>query len=240
MKSFFSISTFVSLLLLSQVSCFAQKKIKGNGKMITKTIVTQEYDAVKVVGFMDVLLESGTEGNITVSTDENLYKYLIIEVNLNKLTIRIKKGIHLITKKGIVIIVPVQEINEVSLVGSGDVISKDVIASQDVSISLIGSGDIDLPVRASQTDVKIVGSGDVKLSGATGNLEVKLSGSGDFNGYSLLSQDTEAYVSGSGDVKVSALKSLKARVNGSGDIAYKGNPEILSTKIIGSGDITGH
>ena len=240
MKSIYTLTTIVFLFFAAQVSCLAQKKVKGNGNIITKTVLTKNYQSIQVVGFMDVYLEPGKEGVITVSTDENLQPYIKVEVNSGTLTIAIKKGVNLRTKKGVIVKVPVEEISEISLVGSGDIISDNKISTQQMEILLTGSGDITLAVQAQQTDVKIVGSGDVKLSGATDNLEVKLSGSGDFNGYSLLSQDTEAYVSGSGDVKVSALKSLKARVNGSGDIAYKGNPEILSTKIIGSGDITGH
>jgi hypothetical protein len=38
---------------------------------------------------------------------------------------------------------------------------------------------------------------------------------------------------------VVSTKSLKARVTGSGDIDYKGNPEKKDTKVTGSGDIDG-
>ena len=69
-------------------------------------------------------------------------------------------------------------------------------------------------------------------------LEVKVSGSGDFMGSRLKSNNTQAYVSGSGDAEVNASKSIKARVNGSGDIEYSGNPETSDTKVVGSGSIS--
>ncbi len=240
MKTLFTLTTVLSLFLLTQSSCLAQRKIKGNGNITTKTLSTPEYDAVKVVGFMDVYLESGKEGTITVSTDDNLHEYIKIEVNQGELSIRIKKGVNLRTKKGIAITVPVENIEKVSLVGSGDVETRTVLQSSQFDVSLVGSGDIQLDINTTQTDVKIVGSGDIRLTGTTTNLEVKLSGSGDFNGFSLLSENTEAYVSGSGDVKVMAKQQLKARVNGSGDIVYKGNPTTISSKVVGSGDITGY
>ena len=50
----------------------------------------------------------------------------------------------------------------------------------------------------------------------------------------------EAEVNGSGDVEVYASKSLYARVSGSGDIDYKGNPANVDKKTSGSGDVTAH
>jgi hypothetical protein len=47
-------------------------------------------------------------------------------------------------------------------------------------------------------------------------------------------------VSGSGDADVYASNSLKARVNGSGDIDYSGNPNTSDTKVLGSGSISSH
>ena len=94
-----------------------------------------------------------------------------------------------------------------------------------------------LTTEATGIDAKITGSGDMKLSGNVENLEVKVSGSGDFEGYSLEAANVEVYVSGSGDAQVTANSSIKARVNGSGDVRYKGNPERNDTKVMGSGTI---
>jgi hypothetical protein len=76
------------------------------------------------------------------------------------------------------------------------------------------------------------------MSGSTSNLAVELSGSGDFRGFDIESQSSNVSVSGSGDVKVVAKKNLVARVSGSGDIVYKGNPEKKDVKVLGSGNIS--
>ncbi len=240
MKTIFNALTIALFVLITHTSCQAQKKIKGNGNTTTQTIKTQDYNAIKVVGFMDVFLETGEEGTITVTTDENLHNYITVEVNQGKLSIGIKKGVTLKTKKGITVTVPVTHLNAISLVGSGDILSKQPLNASTMEITLTGSGDIQLALEAKDVDVKIVGSGDVKVVGSTSNLEVKLSGSGDFVGTDLISENTQAYVSGSGDIKVYTTSNLKARVNGSGDIVYRGNPATISSKVIGSGDIIGN
>lgn len=212
-------------------------KVKGNGNVTTKTHNTSDYEAVKVQGFMDVKLEKGTEGTITVTTDENVHEYIIVETKDDALVIKIKNKVNIQTKKGVHIVVPFKDLNKVTLTGSGDVVSSNTIKSSSFETALTGSGDMNLDIDATTVDAKITGSGDLVLTGNTSNLEVKLTGSGDFTGKGLNSDNTEVYVSGSGDASVSSKNSLKARVNGSGDIHYYGNPERTDKKVMGSGDI---
>ena len=213
------------------------KKIKGNGDITTKTHQTSDYNEIKVVEFMDVKLESGKEGTITVTTDKNVQEYIVVESKNGVLTIKVKNKVNIQTKKGVHITVPFKDLNKVSLTGSGDVLTSDTIKSDSFEVELTGSGDVILDVEAKSIDAKITGSGDLKLSGKSTDLEVKVTGSGDYTGKTLISQHTQVYVSGSGDASVYASKSLKARVNGSGDVTYSGNPETTDNKVMGSGDI---
>jgi len=238
MKSLIKYTLALAITLVCFNTSIAQnKKVKGNGNVTTKTHNTSDYNEVKVVGFMDVKLESGTEGSITVTTDENIQEYIIIESKNGTLTIKVKNKVNIQTKKGVHITVPFKDLNKVSLTGSGDVLTSSKINSASFEVELTGSGDVILDVDATTIDAKITGSGDLKLKGIATDLEVKVTGSGDFSGKSLTSQNTQVYVSGSGDAIVYASKSLKARVNGSGDINYYGNPESTDTKVMGSGDI---
>ena len=68
-------SILIALLLLAQGS-WAQwgNRVSGNGNITTTTVSTGNYDEIKVVGSMDVHLEKGTEGNISITTDENLHE----------------------------------------------------------------------------------------------------------------------------------------------------------------------
>ena len=240
MNTILKLSMAAALLLAGTSDVAAQwgKKVVGNGNVTTNTVSTGSYDAIKVIGSMDVHLERGSEGNIRVQTDENLQEYVIVEVEGQTLKIRTKKNMYLKSKKGIHVYVPFQDISDVSLTGSGDVDSEDVIEATNLDVSITGSGDVDLEVKANSLDARITGSGDVVLSGSTNSLDVVVSGSGDFDGDDLSSNDTEVTVSGSGDVDVVANDSLKARVSGSGSINYSGNPEKRDTKTSGSGTIS--
>jgi len=238
MKAILKHTLAVALTILCiNLSVAQSKRVKGNGTITTITHTTSDYDAINVVGFMDVKLEKGTEGSITVKTDENLQEYIIVETKNGTLSLKIKKGMNLSTNKGVIITVPFSEISKVSLTGSGDVYTADMIKTDSFEVNLTGSGDMILEVKASTIDAKITGSGDLKVSGETNDLEIKITGSGDFAGKSLIAKNTQAYISGSGDASVYASNSLKARVSGSGDISYSGNPDSTDLKVIGSGDI---
>lgn len=215
------------------------KKIKGNGNMTTETRTTSNYDGIKCAGSFDYKLVSGTEGKITIKGEENLLEYIITEVKDNNLIIKTKKGASLSSsnKKGIIITIPFEEINNVSLAGSGDLWNEDKINASNFEVSLSGSGDVIINLNSTSVKASIAGSGDLTVKGNTTNLDVHVSGSGDFHGFDLQSNNTDVSVAGSGDAKVVSNETLKARVAGSGDIVYKGNPT-MDTKVAGSGSIS--
>lgn len=95
-----------------------------------------------------------------------------------------------------------------------------------------GSGDVKLNnIKSENVDATVQGSGDIALSGESKIVSLKTQGSGDINAANLKGQDVSATTQGSGDITCYATGNLKGRINGSGDISYKGTPNIdLSSK----------
>ncbi|MBM1107871.1 DUF2807 domain-containing protein [Aurantibacter crassamenti] len=233
----------LSLIVLCSISCTAQwgKKVKGNGDNTTIERSVGDYDRIGISGFFDVDFVSGQEGEITLNGESNLLEHIVTEVKNGQLNIKVEKGYNLSPsswKDGIHITVPIESIDAVALSGSGDIVGKTKIKSKNFKTSMSGSGDITLEIDADNVSSAMSGSGDIKLSGRATNFDATISGSGDIAAYALEADNVEATVSGSANIEVTANKSLKARVSGSGDIDYKGNPEKVDTKSAGSGDIT--
>ncbi len=232
-----------SILFLAFLACSFianAQKIKGNGNMTTITRSTSDYDGIKCAGSFDYILVAGTEGNITIEGEENLLEYIVTEVKGGNLIVKTENNVNLRISKGktIKITIPFKDINNVSLAGSGDLWNEDKITSTNLDVALAGSGDVVLNVEASSIVGKLAGSGDLTLKGNTNELEAKVAGSGDFHGFNLQSNHTNVAVAGSGDAEVVSNISLKARVAGSGDIEYRGNPKTEDTKVAGSGSIS--
>ena len=215
------------------------EKIKGNGNKKTEKRTTKTYDEIKLQGYYDVDLVAGNEGEITVQAEENLMPYIKVEVVENVLKIYQEKGYNLQPSKGnqILITVPFDKISAVSLSGSGDVNTKNSIKADKFVATLSGSGDLNLEIDGNDLEANLSGSGDVRLKGKSNTLNAKISGSGDVTANDLLSKDVDVLISGSGDVRVNCSENLKARVSGSGDIFYSGEPKNKDTKVSGSGNI---
>ncbi len=217
----------------------AQKygKVKGSGTVINKTRNVGAFEKVGVSGSFDVFLVKGKEGKIDIKIEDNLLSYLITEVDNGKLKIKWKKGVNIRSNKTTQLTVYYNSIDAVGLSGSGDIVGKDLIKSNDFNVAVAGSGDIDLHLEANSVKAAISGSGDIDLKGATKVFTGAIAGSGDISAYDLKSEKAVLRISGSGDMTINVSTELEARISGSGDIKYKGNPRIEDIKVSGSGSV---
>ena len=95
---------------------------------------------------------------------------------------------------------------DITLNGSGDIKFDDIICDR-INVSLVGSGDVDVRnVKTLQSLVELVGSGDIKMwFDNSGSVESRLTGSGDIKlGGNVTSFKNS--VRGSGDMEVSELR----------------------------------
>jgi hypothetical protein len=242
MKKTLQSLAFCALLFTinSNAQWYNSSKIKGNGKIITEKRNTTTYDEIKVGGSFDVELIAGKEGEIILKGEGNLLPLIIVEVEGNILKIYPKKNTNISSTygKAIIVTVPFENISDVSLGGSGSIIGKNTIKADNFNLKLSGSGDIVLTVDANDIIAALSGSGDITLKGKATNYESKLSGSGDISAYELEALNGNAVMSGSGNIKINCSNNLIARISGSGNIDYKGDPINKDTKVSGSGRIS--
>lgn len=240
MRNLITVSLILVTAFQAQAQWWGGKGIEGNGNMNTIQREVGSFDKVNVGGFFDVELVAGDEGTITLEGESNLLDYIITEVQGNALKIKVEKGKSLkpSNRMMIKVTVPFRDLDEVTLAGSGDVISSALIKANNFHTAVAGSGDLILEVEANTIDSRVAGSGDLTLSGSTRDLEASVAGSGDIHASKLDAKNVDARVAGSGDISVRCSDSLKARVSGSGDIEYSGNPSKQDTKVSGSGDIS--
>ena len=216
------------------------KEVEGNGNMMTKTRTVSDYNEVSLTGAMDVILVKGNEGSLKIEAEENLQQHILTEVNAGKLKISVEKGYSLTPSRNhdIIITVPFTNIEGLSLTGSGDIRSSGLVTAENFSVSITGSGDVKLPLKAKNTSANVTGSGDIELKGSSVDFVCKVTGSGDISAFDFECQNVQATVTGSGDIQVYASETLKASNPGSGDIEYRGNPKKEDFKTIGSGSIS--
>jgi len=81
----------IAIALLSfsfaQAQLWGGKKIKGNGDVTTITRTTDDYDALRLAGWMDFELVKGEEGTIKIEGESNLLEYIITEIEYGGLVV---------------------------------------------------------------------------------------------------------------------------------------------------------
>lgn len=227
--------TFTSLLLI--ISC-AQDNVKGNGKVIKETRNVGQFNEIETGGNYDVYIyDAPQDGKIIIEAESNVISTIETEVDGDKLIIRKKKGFNLSTSKQVKIYINAKNLKSIGASGSGSVTAEGVQNVDNFSAGLSGSGNIKVKINAKTTHIGVSGSGDLDISGKTDNVDIGISGSADVEASNLEAQNVTVGISGSGNSNVWASKSLKGAVSGSGDIGYKGEPEVMEVQSSGSGDI---
>lgn len=252
MKSFLS-SALLAVLLLSTTTACAQNRVVGSKNYITKNIEVKSFKHIKVVGSPDVIYtqSNGKEPKIEVYGSDNIVPLLEINVENTTLVVSFKKNTSITNPGKLEIRVSAPAVESMSVSGSGDIIIPNGISTSGLSLKVSGSGDItgknitcgnlDLSVTGSgdielsnakvqNVNAKVQGSGDIELSGTAMNANYQVTGSGDITAHKLKADHVQAGVSGSGDITCHAVETLKGKVSGSGDVGYKGDPDISFSK----------
>ena len=182
-----------------------------------------------------IYLTQDTAQLLVIETDDNIIDLLETDVADSNLTIDFEDDIRVDPTK-LNIYISMGTVKNLSIYGSGDIICRDTVFTDDLFLKISGSGDMTLPLVASTLSSKIIGSGDYNLSGSTDDHTIRIEGSGDVISYSLLSKEVNVTITGSGDCKLTVTDSLNVKISGSGDVYYKGNPSVTSS-ITGSGKV---
>ena len=190
----------------------------------------------------NVHLKQGNTQSVEVKGNGETLNRLITDVNDRKLVIKFPSDTWF--KKWnpgpVDIYVTIPQIDALTISGSGSIVSKEKINSRILSLTLSGSGDINLAdLSAEKVSVMLSGSGNVHLSGSSetaAEFKATISGSGNVKAVDFPADDVNVKIGGSGNCWVNSVKNLVAKLAGSGNVIYRGNP-LVDSSILGSGNV---
>jgi hypothetical protein len=133
--------------------------------------------------------------------------------------------------------VSVKNINDLQVNGGGKIISENSIASDYLTLSVSGSGSMDLDIKGNTLKTDIAGSGSIALKGYATSNQITNSGSGTLNAFSCELESAKVKISGSGSAEINVTGTLDALILGSGSIKHKGNTKSVTKKVYGSGSV---
>lgn len=228
-------------MLISSGTTFANPVKPGTIRIAnTEDRKVSAFKGISISGSYDYYIKQGSTNAVRVEAPAKLSPYIVTEVKDGVLNVYTKNHTNwgnIFNNEKIAVYITVKDINSIQFSGSGDVYFREGINSTDMRITMSGSGDLTGKINATSVECSLSGSGDIRLSGRAENAKVKLVGSGDLSARELQTVNTYVEVVGSGDASVNASGSLNAKLSGSGDINYRGNPKSVSKSKSGSGDI---
>lgn len=212
--------------------------IRGSGVVASESRPVQEFDAILLSGFGEILLDLGERPSLRVEAEAELLPYLETVVEGRQLEIRTRRGFRLQPTRPVRYHITMPDLDSVRISGSGDlqVVHVDV---DRLDLSISGSGDIQIGrLLAERLGVDISGSGHVEVEGGeVGRQEIRITGSGECFTDGMASSEARVEITGSGEATVWARESLNVRITGSGDVGYYGSPQ-TSVSGRGSGEAT--
>lgn len=227
MKTFFFT---LSLAFILAAGAFAQK---------TQTRTLSAFTEISLKIGADIHLRQGEVQNVEVKGQEGTLNKLITEVSNRKLIVKYPSDtwFNKWNPGKVDIYITMPQIDELLILGSGSITADEKVDSRILNLIISGSGDIKfLELNSSKVSVAISGSGNVQLSGKVPAAEFKavVSGSGNVKAIDFPANDVNVKIGGSGNCMVHAVKNLVARLAGSGNVIYRGQP-LVDTAILGTG-----
>jgi len=183
----------------------------------------------------------GPEFKVEIEGQRKYVDEILTEVSGGKLVIRRDnwklRNWGMDDKVNVYITMP--ELHGLGVSGSGKAEVKDKIKTDDLNLSVSGSGKIYISdITVNDLGCSISGSGDIYLNneGSCSKADISISGSGNFSGEPCKIGTAEIHISGSGNCVCNVTESLHASVSGSGNVSYLGNPR-LDAHVSGSGKV---
>jgi hypothetical protein len=189
--------------------------IQGSGVWKTESRAVGSFSKIDLSGSPDVEVTVGSAVSVSVTADDNILP--LIETKVSGTTLEIGSEGSYDPKIGVKVKITAPTLEGVGISGSGN-------------IHVTG-------LKAAEMEARITGSGNVILSGSTDRLNVKITGSGDLRADDLTAKHVHVSVTGSGNAVIRSSEELDATVTGSGDVRYSGNPPQVRRSVIGSGEI---
>lgn len=222
------------LSLLAMTGCFGVFICsEGSGTVEKENRNLEEFDRISINVSGNIFYVQGDTYKIGIETDDNLLQYITTNVRGKELIIDSDKSI---CPHKLNIYITSKELRKVEIEGSADFFAQTPIKTENLDISIDGSGDVQIDsVFSERVQLEINGSGEIRIGGSCNTFSAEVNGSGDIFASKLNSKISKVEINGSGNAYVVAQDELILEINGSGDVYYDGNPNRFVLNINGSG-----
>jgi len=223
----FLATALIASLMLSACTLGAVRNISGSGVIAEETREMSGISSVKFSTLGHLTITVGDTESLTIECEDNLFAYLLTEVDNGKLTIQSRPNLDIEPTKPLNFYLTVKALDRIEITSSGDIEASDLQAGQ-FSIKISSSGNLEMgELEAETLEVELRSSGNLDIAGGKVKTQnIKLTSSGNYNAENLESDEAEVKISSSGTVTIWVKNHLTADLSSDGEIRYQGNPKV--------------
>ena len=216
--------------------CCDDDSVYGSGVVVEEIREVDSFHSVEIRGSCDFYFLKGATQELRVITDDNILPLILTWVRHDGTLIIESKGSHS-TSAGVKVYASMVEIRGFTIAGSGSINSESPFSPRELHLIIAGSGKMYMNVHAHKIWSSIAGSGNICLAGKAEYHNITIAGSGSIEALDLLVSCYDIQIPGSGECRIHVEDVLNVVIAGSGKVYYRGNPSVVNTLIVGSGDV---
>ncbi|MEM6359563.1 MAG: head GIN domain-containing protein [Bacteroidota bacterium] len=225
----------IVFLLPAIIGCEELTGERGNGVVITKNFDIDDFNKISVEGNFAIRLEKSNNPGVTITTDENLMDFILVESYGGKVSLISERN--LISEDGVNVVVSYSELGSISVGGAAILTSDQTIEEDYLDLDMSGAGAVELDLNMKALEINISGAGAMELTGQVVEQRIRMDGAGGLDAENLVSEKCEIEISGVGGAAIHVTDRLRASVSGVGGITYRGNPFDVQKDVSGIGTI---
>ena len=212
--------------------------IKRTGTIVTETRAITGFDSIVALDNMNVFIMQDPNFEVKVEAGKNIVPLITTEVVNGTLTISNNNRCNWTRSydKPFNVYIKMPVVHCVTSNGTGNVKSLNTITTNELSIWIKNSGNIELIVNNSKVTTQIFGAGDVTLQGATTNHYCDIGGTAFLNCKDLQTNYTWVHTFTTGLCYVTTTN-LACRIDYIGDLYCYGNPVTVQKTIDNTGQL---
>ncbi|MCD2423596.1 DUF2807 domain-containing protein [Niabella pedocola] len=219
-----------AILLAGSCNIIDQQRIKGNGKIVSKTYELKDFNSIDIGNASLVFLKQDSVFSVKIETDENLFQYITAGVQEGELDIDEKDDVNLKPSNDIKIYISMPVVKKAALSGASTLKGDNKIIQNDpFALDISGASNATLQVKAPTVQVDVSGASTLTITGETRDIKGESSGASTIHAFDLKAETTNIEASGASTANVFASVQLTADASGASSIKYKGNPKVSSS-----------
>ena len=200
-------------------------KVRGSGDLISEQLDLPYFNSISMNTAGLVEIESGSDQEVQVSVDDNIWEHIIIRVQDEELIIEVEQGISL-SDFDLTVEVRMTDLKALTTNSAGSIRGLNTFEEDQIRLMINSAGSISLDLIANQLNTLINSAGSLLLSGEVAYHNSMLSSAGSLSAFGLQTETTVIMLNSAGNAHVSVSELLDVTINSVGSVYYKGNPEI--------------